>query len=1437
MTDQELVDLLQQTAPEDLTAEQVELLRGRLAASPELRSVLSERLQMEQYLADALGRGNVSVDQILALSGSVDDPRSGTSMPPWGWVLCLLIGVLLATGLVMIVTLPDQQTQARPVVAAGEKSAEPDVAITESPAEPPANPQVENPSDGDTPASEPEEGTGPKPMPTTADPNPAVAAQVPPAGPWEETLALGPFPADEVWLRNGVDGRDGSSDEEFQAWFDLKRGRLHKRGIHLHRLGRGVEMGSLSDDAIARLKSPWAEDHVLRFSIHDPQKFRIHFWSGERGVTLIRTNENARPSWAAYATTRKNGKEPRPDSFTLASSDEDRAYRLNRHGAPLELRCRAGAISLSCGGIPLVTAPFGGLPEEVYFEGRAALGGIELVRSPGPHPSLPKQNLKTIANWPAAEAPWIGETREKTRREKRPDGSLVLSAEKGGNQATIAVAIPQGGFREVLFEIEAPQLFTGLFFGNAKGEPQRRVSVQREKSRDRLVLGFTNDGYWPETQMDLNHHVVPYLPERFWVRMLLGAGQMRVGLSGDGKYWSRAVVAGIGDYRDGAATAGVYCTGRDEAASITIRRVIVRDLAALSALAPDGVLERANSLPNVGDMKSWLAEVDKSRPGNVSRDVWRCGCALATLQHNPPKHVGYAIVNALVRDVLDEDDLKVESKLDALDQLARVIDVWDSGDRGQANRFRDYYFELAERAAAQGEDRAYTKIAERWLTTPLWTYNPLDDPPSRAIRGELLSLAYHDRWAQAYTMCQRLQARDQRHLVDIVPWIEAWAARQVPNLVDSDATLLAADWRHPLVAEVGKEAFNVIAEFEAALAGKSYKSACRIISSGQSFAALGLLPSSRDPQLLVSLGGAVAIAMREHPELRQAMSDEYGPLGGLRVRKAIDEGDVETLRAATIQFFGTEAAGIARSWLGDRSLARGDFVEALEQYRLALETAPLAQHVQIAARQRLAGAMLGRDLGKKVETTVQFNDVKLSPGDFERLVDEMRRTHQGVGNVGRAGNVVSASAHQAPPPTGIEVKGHGRLDGQMGNSPNESPDGISELLFDWRARQLGLAVADDTLYVSNKFQVSAYDLGSGNRRWQQELSSDRGKLRDWSIAPMRPLVTKDRIYVRSLGQRGPELVALQRDSGQRLWKSSVQDDRRRGSQGFVASDPLLAQDQLLAVVVYRNDRLTELSLAVFDPDTGNVVSQQTLVTLHNTWWDRRVCEAIATGDAVVVNFGGGTVCSDLTGRVRWVRREQWLPVSEDRTSAYQSHDSPLVIDRRVILAQPGVRSVQCVDLDTGRAQWRQPLPDVRRLVGQVDGTLIVETDDGLLALSVEDGKRLWHHPAERLMDGRLWGGPGGLLYAARELVSDANGPYRARLVWVDLKTGQAKASTTLGGWEDRDLKLGPMIRHKERTWAFLGRGHRDPNRDFVELAPQGAAAAGLDNDAWASAAN
>lgn len=90
---------------------------------------------------------------------------------------------------------------------------------------------------------------------------------------------------------------------------------------------------------------------------------------------------------------------------------------------------------------------------------------------------------------------------------------------------------------------------------------------------------------------------------------------------------------------------------------------------------------------------------------------------------------------------------------------------------------------------------------------------------------------------------------------------------------------------------------------------------------------------------MVSLPGAVALAMRNSPVLRSTMSEQFGQLGKLRIRQAITEGDGTAVQAATLQFLGTEAAAEAHLWLGDKEISGGAFARSLGHYRQARKTA------------------------------------------------------------------------------------------------------------------------------------------------------------------------------------------------------------------------------------------------------------------------------------------------------------------------------------------------------------------------------------------------------------------------------------------------------------------------------------------------------------------
>jgi outer membrane protein assembly factor BamB len=217
-------------------------------------------------------------------------------------------------------------------------------------------------------------------------------------------------------------------------------------------------------------------------------------------------------------------------------------------------------------------------------------------------------------------------------------------------------------------------------------------------------------------------------------------------------------------------------------------------------------------------------------------------------------------------------------------------------------------------------------------------------------------------------------------------------------------------------------------------------------------------------------------------------------------------------------------------------------------------------------------------------------------------------------------------------------------------------------------------------------------------------------------------------------------------------------------------------------------------------------------------WDRQLgCQAAVVGSRIVAVCGGTAFCCDFTGRPLWVRRQLWIPPAQAPAANEQTPNVPLVIGNRLFVTQPGVFAVECLNLDTGRRVWQEPIPDLRRLIGIAGPRLVVETARGWQAHTPDLGKLLWQHEADQILDAQVCPGSGDLLVAQRE--SQPNEQSRAVLVWLNAETGRETARQPLAPFVDKQPMLGPVVVDRDHLWTFFGRGLRDPYRDLFELTP------------------
>jgi outer membrane protein assembly factor BamB len=1114
-----------------------------------------------------------------------------------------------------------------------------------------------------------------------------------------------------------------------------------------------------------------------------------------------------------------------PEEFALAADDEGRTVRTGivRDGGTFELRYRDGELTLSRGDIVLLRAPLAGTPDEVYLEGKAVVCGIAAVRSNGlpaaVQPVAPEQE-----NPAPASLSWTEKLTAEGRFERSPDGSVLLAADKAAAAGWVTTPLTSAEIREVVLELDEATPGAGVFLGRQDGEPREVVRFVSDPAGQRVHVKLQTDNSDEARMPPIDKAPVALAPGKAWIRLLYGCGVLRTWISCDGRHWAQPYPAAAS--LTGPVTAlGLHHVPKSANCRIRLRRVRSRTLPELAALADAALLARAPALHDAPQLGVWLTKVCEAQPPEADGAAWRRSCAVRTLGAGCARDLGTALLELLLDDAADRG-LPSERRLALLNEAALL---WDTGDHGLLQKLLQRYRDLGRDAHERSGLRPYSAIRRDLMSVPLVTPHRVQVADEPLIRAELIQLAHENRLDELHAFCRQLHYFRQQDICPLRKWAEVVSSRTTVGRMNwARRATVSNDWQPPLIEELSKETYNAVAEMNALLESAAFADAARLIASLDAEMFQGVAPHVSDRRLLASLPTAVGMALDAWPDLRAAVQAQYGEMAAFRVRRAIQEDSLAAVQLATVQFAGLPAAAEAHRWLGDRALSIGWFDHALAQYRQAALSADAGDVRDLAARHRLAAAMLGRELGKPPASEVEIGGTKLTPAAFEELVAQLLKQNAllpaaALGNpsLGRA----------VPKPSGFAVQTRSRLDGPIGREPNaEVVPNSRRLAVDWAGRQIAAVLDVNAIYVSNRFQVAAYDPNSGARVWQSQ-TPDGNPMRsqDWGLIRMRPLVTADRIITRLLYGPQPTLACLDRGNGQLAWTVEF------GAQEAPVSDPLWLQGRLGVLTLARQETGESLlRWTILDPSSGVVISQNELLRLSETWWRRQCCEVTPLDDGLVAILSGVTVCCDVAGNLRWIRRETVLPPSEEPSWVRQAFQGPLLAGNDLYVLQPGGCAVARLDVRSGRVAWSRLLPGAQRLLGLADQRLIVQTDRGLLTLAAATGDSQWLHPVEDFLDACLCD-DAMVLYARRQPAEDAPGKFRPQLVWLDAATGQPLAQTLLRGIEHEKPFLGPLVMSGDRLWAFFGRGDQDPTRDLIELVPQGEAeksAMVVANDLW-----
>ena len=1389
MTEEELLSLIHEKSPEELSVDECEALRAGLRTSAAVRRECAERLHLEQVLSHAIGRPRVSVEKIRAQAKAAQ-----------GWLggigglktrLGFLVGLALLGGLAIVMS-GRGGNRGQPAVApsAGEVAAVSEETQKQHAAEPAADGTAADDAEEMTAATSVTAPAGTaeqSPAAATVEaPSPAVEAPAPAAAvagdskpavddPWTANLrALADVPASPAAVFAGVMANSQPPTADvLKLWFEAVEavpGKPETAGKFGLQPIANVPHGKF--DGLVRLRAPLTPGTSLRLAVQDCAPLRIHAWSGTQGATFDAYGSTG--PWCGYATSR-TGTEPVPTRWRLAARDEGRMARTNpKLPAIVELRHADGLLTLSRGDVRIVEVPMPEPPGEIYFEGSGVFREIAMTKAyPLPLNRWPPAEPKGESLAPAKQT-WQMPVGLGGGFSERVDGGLELVAAENPQPVWATVKLPEGRPWEIVLRIDAHAPGTGILLADRDGKPQRVLAFLANKHDKSLAqLAVLNPG---DNQLEgegkPQEATIPLVGPSAWLRIGQCGGLVRCAMSGDGVRWTQAFDPIAGPPFE---SIGLYAAANPAARRIALGEMRLLPCAMLESLAPLDLRESAVELPEAPAFPAWREAAIKAKPPAANEDAWLRACAIRRIASACPKDLAIDLLSLLWRDSL-QLPLDYDARLRLLDEIAALAPVW--ADPAAATRIARMYEQLGQNLSDVGKPRAYSQVAHAQQTSPLWCSQPFPFFPESLARREVLELALAGRSDDLAGLTARFAFFGFVDPPANAPFFN-WARELTVK-----RPAATRDWRHPLVTEPGKEGVTLAADLDAALDGGEYRHACEIVLATDNVASL--LSDRKDADLFVSLPVTVASLMADDPPLQETMRAEFGDRGSIRVRQAIDQGNARAAEAATFQYYGTEAAAEAHAWLGDRCLSGGDITGALDHYRRGRNSAAAALAPRLSAAEEVATSL--------------------------------------------GGGPQAAVAPSLPAARDYEPTARARLEGDVGANPAGMPaeygrggPGFAPQSFDWVARQVAVLPLADRLLVSNRFQLASYDPQSGTLQWRAGVGGDAAQTHEWAGQPMRPVVNATHAFVRRLKKTGPVLASINLADGNVAWEMPPRPDR------WLVSDPVLIDGVLHGCMATKVGDEYALSLIAFDASSGERVREQPLVSLRESWWRQRDCQIAAMKGGLVITCGGSVVCCDAAGTVRWVRKELSVPVAVESFWMVQAQSPPLVADGRLFVTQPGVPAVVALDAASGRMLWKASLPEARRVLGIVRmgesgpnkaaETLVVERSSGIVVVDAATGDFRWRFESPDLLDGCLVGTRDGVLVTVREQVPNEKA-FQPVLVWLDPQSGQPRYRAALAALKDPDPRFGPLVRQGDRVWALFGRGPADPARDLVELVPK-----------------
>ncbi len=1358
MTDPELLKLVQRCAVSELTTDQINLLCERVEHSAELRSFFSSRLRWQQYLADLQSRA----------ANEPNDPpqrrpsRSSMSRTLLVALCCLAIGVVFVWS--RSVKRPAEQPPSadKPAHLARKSSTTSNEKLPETP-----TPNLT--------AAEPEQAEAAAAEAPAAAPLRGPEQETPAAAPWIVGADRGPPDFADVCFTQFDPTRAHPTVAELQRWLAPANGPV---SWITERTSLGESAGF---DGVVRLRAPWPTQGALRLAVVNRDPFTIHLFHGQRGVAFV-FYPTGQSRWAAYVTHREQDFVG-ADREVLASADDGRSDRTGfLHDGLFELRYAAGRATLSRGDVVLASAPLPSSPDEMLLAGRVLLRGITVVSHTGEGPQplvLPAR--ETTWKRPADELTWQGASPLRTT-----SGGVSLA---GNDKLFCFTQRPRDAAGEIVLAIDQATAGSGIGLVDEAGETVAMWYYEQEIDRGALCLVAGRSGREDNSGKSQTPALVegPHL-----VRIVVGMGVVRCWLGADGVSW-----ASIGDVKvpdtGRIAGFGVGING-DTSSSISLAEVRFRAFSNGQVVTDPRWQFHLGHGPTVSSFEDWSRQVAVNKPAECDGRIWTVGCAARQLANGGPGSYAIDLVDVLADEAVRRQ-LRPREQLALLSQLSLLLDPHD---HDSCLRLLERYEQVGLRTLEEENGRPFSQSRRHLMCLPLSPPVETGVVSELTLVAEALQLLDHELWEEVAEYCEMLRYFHLESDLTMFPWMAFVAAKNARTARPFPARQRPA-WRELLVEEAAPAIYEITSRFSASIETEDWETLGRQLVGLREGSAPGCAPAPGSERLLVSLPVAMTDLHQSCQPLEQVLQQDYAEQADMRATQAIQSADPVQVEFVARQFGATRGAARARRWLGDRAMAAGWLAAAERHYRIS---AAKNQDPGDELARRMA--LIGELTGETGQTALQ-KQLEISASAAE--ISELRRA------LADFGNRLDSQQEPATPPVPREyrVARQHKLNGPAGRHPDRVLlRQVKSMDIDWIGRQLGVTFHEGVCYISNRFHVQAFVANSGDRLWRSEPVPLREMLaQDWPLIPMRPLVDRELVITRLLYAEGPSLVCLDRQDGSLRWTAGSTREH------FFASDPWWMQEQLCCLTVQPGE-LSQLRLmvATIDPETGTIWSERELLKLDENWSLKRTCQVRVLEEDCVATLGGLTCCFGVEGRVNWLRRELAIPPESDPHWVRQEHGPPVQHGEKLIVVQPGVRAVSCLNQETGRRHWHRVLPDVTSLIGVSRRVVVVRERGGARGLEMDTGRTLWTHRLGQGVATCLDPATGYLATLSLAKDTDDDRAISIDFETIDVSSGETRWSGTLPEMEAPPQQvIGPIFMHGDALWVFHGAG--DPTRSIT----------------------